>query len=139
MIRRANRQKDNGSEPFTYIHQGTTLEGNLVAQGRVRVHGVIRGDVTVHGVLEVAESGEIEGSLIRADEVKVIGLVKADIEAKGKIEIWKTGRLFGDVRASALDIEEGAGFTGRSEMNPGGQAVATLTAQADSLEKPLAD
>ena len=68
-------------------------------------------------MLEVAEAGIIEGDLIEADEVKIIGRVHASVHAKGKIEIWKAGQLEGDVRAAALDIEEGASFTGRSEMN----------------------
>lgn len=106
------------SDPFTYIHHGTVLEGDLDAKGRVRIHGTVRGKVTVAGVLEIAEGGLVEGDSIQADTVRIIGAVKANIEAKGKIEIWKTGILEGDVKASALDIEEGARFTGRSEMRP---------------------
>ncbi len=73
----------------------------------MRVHGTIRGNAHVKGVLEVAEAGVIEGDLIEADEVKIIGRVHASVHAKGKIEIWKAGQLEGDVRAAALDIEEG--------------------------------
>lgn len=104
-------------EPFTYIHRGTTITGALEASGRVRVHGTIVGSVKVTGVLEVAEAGVIRGERIEASEVKILGRVEADVHATGKIEIWKDGVLIGDVRASALDIEEGAAFTGRSEMS----------------------
>lgn len=104
-------------EPFTYIHRGTTITGTLEASGRVRVHGTIVGTVKVTGVLEVAEAGVIQGERIEASEVKILGRVEADVHASGKIEIWKDGVLIGDVRASALDIEEGAAFTGRSEMS----------------------
>lgn len=104
-------------EPFTYIHRGTTITGTLEASGRVRVHGTIHGDVKVSGVLEVAEAGVIEGDRIEANEVKILGRVEANVHASGKIEIWKDGTLIGDVRARALDIEEGASFTGRSEMS----------------------
>lgn len=104
------------TEPFTYIHRGTTVQGDLEASGRVRVHGTIRGNVRVHGVLEVAETGVIEGDAVEAEEVKILGRVRANVVAKGKIEIWKDGQLDGDVQAAALDIEEGARFTGRSDM-----------------------
>lgn len=118
MIRRKQgTNQAKASEPFTYVHRGTTIRGDLEASGRVRVHGTILGNVRVSGVLEVAESGVIEGQLIEASEVKIIGRVQANVHARGKIEIWKDGRLEGDVRAKALDIEEGASFTGRSEMN----------------------
>lgn len=123
-------------EPFTYVHRGTVIVGELQAEGRVRVHGTVRGVVSVRGVLEVAESGVVEGSLVEAEEVKVLGRVVANVRASGKVEIWKGGHLVGDVRARALDIEEGAFFTGRSEMVgedgkvialPGPAAVHTAT------------
>lgn len=133
MLRRANRQKEQPaeprkSEPFTYIHQATIVTGTLKAQGRVRVHGTILGDIDVDGTLEVAESGRIEGQLVQADEVKILGFIKANVEVRGKVEIWSKGQLEGDVRASALDIEEGATFIGRSEMRPAGSPLGTLPA-----------
>lgn len=145
MLRRSKKTETSSgrtSEPFTYIHKGTIISGDLKASGRVRVHGTINGNVDVDGVLEIADAGVIEGDTIRADEVKIIGRVKANIESKGKIEIWKNGQLEGDVRASALDIEEGASFTGRSEMRPTNNVVATLTdtrvaSSAPSLDKPV--
>ncbi len=104
-------------EPFTYIHHDTIVNGELVGSGRVRIHGTVRGNVRVNGVLEVAEAGLVEGAWIVADEVKIIGRVQVEsLTAHGKVEIWRGGELIGDVKASSLDIEEGARFTGRSEM-----------------------
>lgn len=134
MFRRSNKQAAAGkarAEPFTYIHEGTVLEGDLTAKGRVRVHGTVRGNLSVEGVLEVAEGGVVEGELVRADEVKILGQVKARVEASGKIEIWHQGRLEGDVRAAALDIEEGALFSGRSDMRPATAALPSLAAIAE--------
>ncbi|HKI58885.1 MAG TPA: polymer-forming cytoskeletal protein [Trueperaceae bacterium] len=118
---RKRNQEKAASEPFTYIHRGTKLIGDLEAQGRVRVHGTVQGNVRISGVLEVAEAGVIEGENVEADEVKILGRVRANVNARGKIEIWKDGQLEGNVRATALDIEEGASFTGRSEMVPAGK------------------
>ncbi|MCA9838081.1 MAG: polymer-forming cytoskeletal protein [Trueperaceae bacterium] len=116
------------TEEWTLINRQTVIEGVLKAQGRVRIHGKIIGDVLVNGVLEVAEEGVIEGTHVKADDIKIIGRVKANIEANGKIEIWQTGQLEGDVRARALEIDEGAMFIGRSDMRPKEKAVATLAA-----------
>ena len=130
MFRRKEKATQPSGEPFTYIHQGTTLEGKLTAKGRVRVHGTVRGDVSVVGVLEVAEGGVIEGATIQATEVRIIGAVRANIEAKGKVEIWQKGRLEGDVHAGTLDIEEGAIFIGRSDMRPQATVAAPLPPEA---------
>src|SRR5690606_7367409 len=99
-------------EPFTYVHRGTVINGEVVGTGRVRVNGEIKGNVRIDGVLEVAESGSVVGEMVEAREVKVLGRIKANVVAGGKVEIWKGGVLIGDVRAAALDIEEGATFNG---------------------------
>lgn len=115
------------AEPFTYVQRGTTIVGHVEAEGRVRVHGVVRGDMVVDGTLEVAEAGLVEGTTVRANDVKIIGRVVVDrLEARGKVEIWEGGELIGDVKAAALDIEEGARFTGRSEMTPPGGVAGQL-------------
>lgn len=105
------------NEPFTYIQTGTVIKGLLTASGRVRVHGVVQGDVRISGTLEVAGGGVVEGETIEAKEVKILGRVKVSrLAATGKVELWRGGELVGDVTASTLDIEEGARFNGRSEM-----------------------
>ena len=119
LVVKGEDQRDTGTgarEPFTYVHRGTVVIGKVIATGRVRVHGEVRGDVKVDGVLEVAESGSVTGDSVEADVVKVLGRVTADVVASGKVEIWKGGVLTGDVSAPALDIEEGATFNGFSNM-----------------------
>lgn len=125
MLRRTPKKQEEPAkrEPFTYIHRGTKLVGRVEAVGRVRVHGVVEGDVEVDWVVEVAPAGVIVGSLVRAEELRVLGKVRADVVVSGKVEIWNGGELVGDVKAAALDIEEGARFTGRSEMTGGGSAA----------------
>lgn len=124
-------------EPFTYIHRGTTLEGRLEAVGRVRVHGLVKGDVVVDGTVEVAPAGAIVGALVRAEELRVLGRVEADVVVSGKVEIWNGGELIGDVTASALDIEEGARFTGHSRMaGPDGDRALLAGAEPAVGERP---
>jgi cytoskeletal protein CcmA (bactofilin family) len=119
-----SKGRRNGGEPFTYIHEGTTVHGDLEAAGRVRIHGTVLGNVIVAGVLEVAAEGTIRGERVEADQVRILGAVEAMVSAAGKVEIWRGGQLTGDVRAASLDIEEGASFTGRSEMRPPGTPPA---------------
>ena len=100
------------------------VRGDLEAAGRVRVHGTILGNVKAEGVLEVAAEGSIRGERVEAEHVRILGSVEALVAASGKVEIWRGGSLDGDVRAASLDIEEGASFTGRSEMRPAGAPPA---------------
>jgi len=129
-------------ERFTYLPHGTVVTGALQADGRVRVHGTIRGDVEVDGLLEVAQDGVIEGANVKAASLVVLGRVRANVEVAGKVEVWKDGHLEGDVQAGTLDIEEGATFVGRSEMlgrEGPVQLGAPSSAAPSSVAAPAAD
>jgi cytoskeletal protein CcmA (bactofilin family) len=117
-------------DPYSYVDAGTRVEGLLVVEGRLRVDGVVRGEVRASGVVEVAPGGRIEGGPLRAAEVRVAGEVRADVLAEGRVEIWRDARLEGDVRAAALDVEEGARFLGRSLMHEPGDAPGEAEAAA---------
>ena len=125
MFRRSQRDRppvndeptsEKAHERFTYVHHGTTITGDVKASGRVRLHGAVHGDVEVDGLLEVAKDGVVDGASIVAAALVVLGRVRGAVRVSGKVEVWKGGVLEGDVRAGALDIEDGATFVGRSEM-----------------------
>lgn len=106
-------RNDDAREPYSYLHSETTIEGSVRAK-RLRIDGTLRGAVEVEGVLEIAPGGRIEGGPVQAHDVRVAGEVVADVRAEGTVEVWRDGRLEGDVRAGALDIDEGGRFLGRS-------------------------
>jgi len=133
MFRKKEEKTSEIPETFTLIDQGTIVQGNLDVTGRIQIHGIVKGNLTVKGVVEVAESGLIDGEYVRADEVKIVGHIKANVDAKGRLEIWKRGRLEGNVRAGILDIEEGAIFIGSSSM---GSEAASLPDAAKEIEEP---
>jgi cytoskeletal protein CcmA (bactofilin family) len=108
------------SEPFTFIHQGTVIVGNVQVPGRARIHGEVHGNVNVQGLLEIAASAVIDGHYICAENIKILGQVRADVWAKGSVEIWRGASLTGNLYAAQLDIEQGATFIGSSDMRPEG-------------------
>lgn len=134
MFRKKEEKTSEIPETFTLIDQGTIVQGNLDVTGRIQIHGIVKGNLTVKGVVEVAESGLIDGEYVRADEVKIVGHIKANVDAKGRLEIWKRGRLEGNVRAGVLDIEEGAIFIGNSSM--GSSETASLPDASREIEEP---
>ncbi len=123
MLGRNNANKataHSGAVGYTYLEAGTSIKGDLETKGHVRCDGKLEGNVKVQGNLEVSQGASVTGDHLEVDNLILHGEVRANVIAKGKITITKTGRLFGDVRATALDIESGAVFSGRSEMNAGG-------------------
>jgi cytoskeletal protein CcmA (bactofilin family) len=127
MIGRGNQQKNQNNNAqgagYTYVEKGTVIKGDLSSSGAMRCDGNINGNVNIKGNLEVSSGASIEGENIECDNLVLHGSVKANVIAKGKITITKSGKLVGDVKASALDIEAGAVFSGRSEMNATGTTL----------------
>ncbi len=128
MIGRGNQQQKNQAPNaqgagYTYIEKGTSIKGDVSSSGAMRCDGNINGNVNIKGNLEISAGAAIEGENIECDNLILHGSVKANVIAKGKITITKSGKLVGDVKATALDIEAGAVFSGRSEMNAAGTVL----------------
>jgi cytoskeletal protein CcmA (bactofilin family) len=102
---------------LTYISQKTEFEGVLHAEGMLRVDGIIHGTVDIQGDLEISSTGLVEGPEVKAHNIIVQGVLKARVFAKGKLTLSRTARLEGDVVAGALEIEEGAFYTGYIETS----------------------
>ena len=117
MLSRAKPAQPQQTAGMTYLDKGSLITGNLSTNGHLRLDGAIKGNVTVKGTLEVSAGASIEGELLEVESLLLHGSIKSNVNAKGKITISKTGRLIGDVKATSLDIETGAVFSGRSEMN----------------------
>ena len=99
----------------TLIGAATILQGNVKAEGTIRIDGVVEGDVESARNIIVAKSGKILGAL-RAQKVLVAGAVKGNIYAESGLEIVATGKVWGDITISSLLIEEGGLFRGQSVM-----------------------
>jgi cytoskeletal protein CcmA (bactofilin family) len=118
MLGRNNKNASNAQGAgYTYLEKGATITGDIVSSGALRCDGHVKGNVFVKGNLEISAGASIEGETIECEHLILHGVVQSNVVSKGKITITKTGKLIGDVRASALDIEAGATFSGRSEMN----------------------
>jgi cytoskeletal protein CcmA (bactofilin family) len=130
------RNKNANTAPgagYTYLEKGTTVTGEIVSSGALRCDGHVKGNVLIKGNLEISAGASVEGDTIECEHLILHGTVQSNVIAKGKITITKTGKLIGDVRASALDIEAGATFSGRSEMN----SVSAVPSNAKALPSAL--
>jgi cytoskeletal protein CcmA (bactofilin family) len=126
MLSRAKPAQPQQTAGMTYLDKGSLITGNLNTNGHLRLDGAIKGNVSVKGMLEVSAGASIDGEMLEVESLLLHGSIKANVTARGKITISKTGRLIGDVKATSLDIETGAVFSGRSEMN-----AAAMTSQLD--------
>ena len=99
----------------TIIGRGANINGSLTATGTLRVDGKVEGQVTHRGDIVVGETGLVEAT-VQARNVTVAGELRGSVEAEGKLELIATGKLTGDIKVSALIINEGAFFQGSCAM-----------------------
>jgi cytoskeletal protein CcmA (bactofilin family) len=94
---------------------GVIWQGSIVGSGGVRVEGTFEGQIALHGLLVVGETGKVTCENVRAANVIVAGAVKGNITAQ-KVEIRSSGRVWGNIVTAAFATEEGAFLRGQIRM-----------------------
>ena len=109
-----------GSKPHNNIEcligAGTTVEGNIIFAGGLRVDGRVRGDVIAAdgqpGTLVLSEQAQFEGE-IRVSHVVINGTVIGPVHASEYVELQPKANVTGDVHYRTLEIQLGAVVQGK--------------------------
>ena len=98
----------------TVIAEGLKIEGTVTADGLVRVHGKVIGDLRCTSLV-ISRKAEITGT-VTADDVEVDGTVDGPIRASDVV-LQSQAHVTGDIHHTSLSIEKGAIFEGRSKQS----------------------
>jgi cytoskeletal protein CcmA (bactofilin family) len=110
----------NNSKPQNKIDSlvgaGTSILGNVVFSGGLRVDGEIKGNVNASddkpSTLVVSERARIEGE-ISVSHLVVNGTVIGPVHSSTFLELQAKARVTGDVEYSTIEIQLGAVVQGR--------------------------
>jgi cytoskeletal protein CcmA (bactofilin family) len=94
---------------------GINWQGNLRGSGGVRIEGTFEGEIRIHGLIVIGETGRVTCEDMQANTVVVAGAVHSNITAE-KLEIRSSGRVWGDVTVVSFSTEEGAFLRGSVKM-----------------------
>jgi cytoskeletal protein CcmA (bactofilin family) len=97
------------------IAAGTTIEGDIVSDGDVRIDGVLKGTINTKGKLVVGPTGMVEGD-VTCKSADISGKVNASFNVSEILSLKASSHLNGDIVVNKLAIEPGASFTGRCSM-----------------------
>lgn len=97
------------------ITQGSTIKGNIVANGDFRLDGTLNGSIQLNGKLVVGETGIINGNAV-CQNANIIGSIVGNISVKDLLSLHSTARVKGDILINKLSIEPGAVFSGSCKM-----------------------
>ncbi len=108
-------KKTEMTAAINMIGAGTTINGDIVSKGDIRVDGILKGSVNTLGKLVLGSEGMIEGDVICKD-ADISGLIKAKITVSQLLSLKTTAKLSGDIITNKLSIEPGATFSGSCSM-----------------------
>ena len=117
MFKKNNTQQPleiNQQEISTIIGEGYTFTGELQGSSVIRIEGKIIGNVNVEGGVVLGEKGSVEGNIITKSAI-IYGTVNGNIETI-QLEIKKTGHVKGEITTNTLEIELGAQYNGKLNM-----------------------
>lgn len=103
------------NEQFNIISKGTSIKGDVVSDGDMRVDGTINGNLIVKGKLFMGQTGYIKGT-IESRDAELAGNIEGNIKVAGLLALLKTSDIKGDLLIGQLSIEPGAQFSGHCSM-----------------------
>src|SRR6056300_901806 len=97
------------------ILMGTSIEGDLLSDGDVRIDGKVKGTVKISGKLVVGEHGVVEGE-VECKNAAVAGTVEGTFKIAQTLSIAQSGKVSGQVHTEKLSVEPGAELNGSVSM-----------------------
>lgn len=104
----------NQQEISTIIGEGYVFTGELRGASVIRIEGKIIGNVNVEGGVVLGEKGKIEGDIHTRSAI-IYGTISGNVKTT-QLEIKKTGCVHGDITTDTLEIELGAQYNGKLNM-----------------------
>jgi len=112
------------------IMGGTTITGDIVCDGNIRIDGTLKGNLHAKGKVVIGTSGIVDGE-VNCQNADISGTVKAKVTVSELLSLKATAKLSGDISTNKLAIEPGANFSGACSMGGIVKDFATHGAQSE--------
>ncbi len=117
---RSNEEDQNN---LNIIGSGTSINGDVVSNGDLRIDGNLTGNLNTKAKLVLGAPGKILGEVFCKNS-EISGQIDGKITVEELLILRSTAKIYGDIITSKLSIEPGAIFTGTCNM--GGNLRAEL-------------
>ena len=116
MQSRDSFEMTGAGEIHALLGRGTSFEGTLAFEGRVRIDGRFSGKVFSEGILILGDGAEVEADIEVGTLIVRGGTLRGDVVARQLIEVHAEGAVHGDITAPQIDIDKGCVFEGKCTM-----------------------
>lgn len=97
------------------IGSGTSIEGDVVSGGDIRIDGSLKGTLRTRGKLVVGPTGSIEGE-VSCQNADVSGNIRGKINVTELLALKGSAKVNGEISTGKLAVEPGADFSGSCSM-----------------------
>ncbi len=97
------------------IGRGLHIKGELHGEEDLVIEGTVEGTITMAKSLTIEPEGRIKAD-IETENVTVRGEMIGNLQARDKISVHSGARVVGDMVAPRIEIQDGAYYKGRIEM-----------------------
>ncbi|MCW3463572.1 bactofilin family protein [Chitinophaga nivalis] len=118
-----NNQKSKGdnksllpTSTINIIGNGTTIQGDIVCEGDIRIDGQVTGLVSTKAKIVVGPEGDIIGDLV-CQSADILGKVTGIIKVDDLLFLKGNALVKGDVYTAHFEMEPTAKFNGRCYMD----------------------
>lgn len=116
MFNKSMAKNDTTENPsVNIIGAGTHIDGDITANGDMRIDGSLTGSINVKGKLVVGNSGSIEGEII-CQNADISGTLKGKIGVAELLSLKSSAKLTCDIITNKIAVEPGATFSGSCSM-----------------------
>jgi cytoskeletal protein CcmA (bactofilin family) len=110
------RNARNGSHINSIFGKGSSINGNIIVEGSLRIDGEFVGEIQASDSLTVGKDASVRAD-IRVDAAYIAGKVVGNVFAGTRVELKRNAAFSGNIYTPNLVIDEGATFEGNCQMN----------------------
>jgi cytoskeletal protein CcmA (bactofilin family) len=104
-----------GPSGNSLIGTGTTITGDIVSNGDVRIDGVLKGNIRGSAKILIGQDGLVEGD-VEGLQADILGTVTGKIKVRELLNLRGKAVINGDIRAGKLQVEPTVTFNGKCHM-----------------------
>jgi cytoskeletal protein CcmA (bactofilin family) len=94
---------------------GTSITGDVVSDGDIRVDGKVVGNMKVSGKLVIGEHGRVEGE-VECKNAAIAGQLEGTLKVAQTLSLTASAKVQGKVQVEKLAVEPGAEINGSVTM-----------------------
>ena len=129
-----SEHSSNNSGGNSLIGAGTTIKGDLVSNGDVRIDGTLIGNITGSAKVLIGQEGVVQGD-IEGQQADILGKVTGKLVIRELLNLRGDAHISGNIHAGKLQIEPTVTFNGQCHM---GKEASVVEMANDEIPHAIA-